>query len=197
MVLTPIVFVQTVKEMMYVSQMEEFDGKGCPIPTSGGRLVSLLTVYKYWKENGIGELDDLPTFKIANSTLSLADAKHIELLHTILSGFISPNEPPFKIQYKKDGDEWRDVALSDQIRIAAIMFSMEKTKQMHLERRLIQNNQLLISVSYTQGGFKLDLNDANGGDMDPVFSRFIVVDGGTWFTVPVSTSAGEPAAINL
>ena len=177
--------------------MEEFDGKGCPVPTSGGRLVSLLTVYNSWKENGAGEFNDLPTFKIVNSTVSLADTKYIELLHTILSGFISPNEAPFKIQFKKDSDEWCNVALPDQIRIAAIMFSMEKTKQTHFERRLIQNNQLLISISYTQGGFKLDLNDATNGDMGLVLSRFIVTDGGNWFTVPVSTSGGESAKTSL
>jgi hypothetical protein len=156
------------------------DNAICPVPTCGGKLVSLKHVYASWRKNTELNNEGFSPFYVPTSTnpLTLADPNQILLIHTIMQQTVTNNEPPFKIQFMKDDGEWHDIAFIDQIRIAAVMFDMRNKKcsgRKLVEHRLLHNNQLIITVSFEQGVFKFDIYV--GEVMQPVESQLIVLDG--------------------
>ena len=155
------------------------DNTVCPVPTCGGKLVALKHVYASWKKHTELNNEGFSPFYVPTSTnaLTLADPDQILLTHTIMQQTVTHNEPPFKIQFMKNGGEWRDVAFIDQIRIAAVMFDMRNKKCSGHEHRLLHNNQLLILVSFEQGVFKFEIKGMLGEVPQSVESRLIVLDG--------------------
>jgi hypothetical protein len=121
--------------------------------------------------------DELPPFKTQDMVqVRLADPNQIMLVHTILKEFFPPMiDPPFKIQYKKNSDDqWRDINFIDQIKIAAVMFTMKRKKSI-MEQRLVQNHQLLISIAIEHDMFKFGVKTISNGESIP--SRLVVTDG--------------------
>ena len=120
--------------------------------------------------------EGLPPFVVPNSTDTLADPNQILLIRTILKD-VAHNDPPFKIQFKKDGGEWCDIDFTDQLRIAAVMFYMQKNNIKQPEHRLLHNNQLLIVVSFEQSVFKFEIHEIVGKSHHPIESQLVVLDG--------------------
>jgi hypothetical protein len=149
----------------------------CPVPTRGGKLVSLKHVYASWKKSTtVLGVEGLPPFIVPNSTDTLADPNQISLIRAILKD-VTHIDPPFKIQFKKDGGEWCDVEFTDQIRIAAVMFYMQKNNVKLPEHRLLHNNQLLIMISFEHSVFKFEIKEIIGESIQIIESQLIVLDG--------------------
>ena len=161
----------------------EKDKLRCPVPTRGGKLISLSSVYASWKKNGVVKdwtNEAFPPFQAPNypGLMALADPNQVLLFHTLLTAAFTTNEPPFKIQFKKDGGEWCDVVFTDQIKIAAVIYRTKQGERQGkpTEHLIVQNNELFFSVSFVQGVFKFDIKEFIGETMKHIPSRLIVID---------------------
>ncbi len=153
----------------------------CPVPTLNGSLISLKHVYNSWKNDGVGimlDRDIIPPFTLPNmqGTMTLATPCQINLIHRISHEFRFSMEPPFKIQYKQEEDDtWVDIFFTDQILIASVMYQMKHGPNA-IERRLVQNNQMLITINLEQQVFKFDIKKAAHSPMTEIPCRLIAMD---------------------
>jgi hypothetical protein len=151
----------------------------CPVPTLNGSLISLKHVYNSWKNDGVRNvLDTMPPFTMPNvpGIVTLASSCQINLIHQISHEFGISVEPPFKIQYKQgEDDTWVDIFFTDQILIASVMYQM-KHGPSAMERRLVQNNQMLITINLEQQVFKFDLKNTAQPPMTEIPCRLIAID---------------------
>ena len=159
----------------------------CPVPMSNGYLISLKHVYNSWKMNGVKhtstDWNTIPPFKLPDSTdnLLLAHPDQILLIHHITLDIGVSAEPPFKVQYNLEGQDgfWRDIMLTDQIRIASVMYQMK-----HIQPEvgkiskhcLVQKNQFLVEVTLEQQVFAFKIKEAESNPMKEILSRLIVSD---------------------
>jgi hypothetical protein len=155
--------------------------KLCAVPSRDGVLVLLKHVYTSWCKDGIMEMHDssglLPPYTTPDHQLRvLAPLDQIQMVHVILNEFFPTMEPPFKIQFKKEGEEWCDIVFSDQVRIASVMFYMKRIKK-KTERRLVHNDQFLIFISLDNNIFKFELVAFDESKQSPTSSRLVVTDG--------------------
>jgi hypothetical protein len=139
-------------------------------------------VYTSWKKDGVLKLHDavglLPAFTTPElTTRELAPLDQIQSVHTIMHELFPTMDPPFKIQFKREGgDDWCDIAFSDQVRIAAVMFFMKKTKSTE-ERRMVHYNRFLIAISLDTDVYKFEITEFDGSKHKVLASRLIVTDG--------------------
>jgi hypothetical protein len=152
----------------------------CPVPTINGNLISLKHVYNSWKNDGVRNVldrDTLPPFTLPNApgVVTLAPPCQINLIHQISHDIGISVKPPFKIQYKQEGedDTWVDIFFTDQILIASVMYQM-KHGPSATERRLVQNNQMLITINLEQQVFKFDIKSISS--MTEIPCRLIAMD---------------------
>lgn len=169
----------------------------CPVPMRNGGLVSLKFVYNFWKENGVSWIPDDQTYPSFNGMLYadnsisvtqyLSNPSQIQTFHEVFVQLGLQHEPPFKIQFR-DGDdtladedtEWSDIIFFDQIRIASIMYHMkckqEDASQCLIQRRTVQQNQLLITISLHQETFKFEIWKASLQELHPIQCRISSID---------------------
>jgi hypothetical protein len=159
----------------------------CPVPMSNGYLISLKHVYNSWKKDGVKhkstDWNSIPPFKLPDSIdrVSLARPDQILLIHHITLDLGISAEPPFKVQYNlhdQDGD-WTDIMLTDQIRIASVMYQMKHAlKEVSKISRhcLVQKNQFLVEISLEQQVFEFKIKEAESNPAREVRSRLIVSD---------------------
>lgn len=159
----------------------------CLVSTRDGVLVSLKYVYCSWKKDRFATVPgrQLPAFKDPSGTemLTLSSPTQIALLNTIFLELGFSNEPPFKLQFKKEiNDPWKDINLNDQIKLASVMFSMqhnlsETPDKRMTEHRIVQDNQLLVSVCLFQPNkYSFEIKEIKNEIMNPLISRMLVLD---------------------
>jgi hypothetical protein len=155
----------------------------CPVPTLNGNIISLKHVYNSWKNDGVRNVtdrDSIPSFTMPSipGTMALAAPCQINLIHQISYESGISVEPPFKIQYKPgegEEDPWMDVYFTDQILIASVMYQMKHNKRA-VERRLVQNNQLFITISLEQQVFKFEIKETAHEPMKEIQCRMMATD---------------------
>lgn len=159
----------------------------CPIPMSNGYLISLKHVYNSWKKDGVKhssiDWNTIPPFKLPgstdNQTLALPD--QILLIHHIALDIGISVEPPFKVQYNMQGQEdgWSDIMLTDQIRIASVMYQMKHTQQevsKITKYCIVHKTQLLVEVALEQNVFSFKIKETESNPMTEIPSRLVVSD---------------------
>ena len=114
---------------------------------------------------------------------TLADPGQILLIHHITRDLGFSTEPPFKVQYKQNHEEeWRDIDLTDQIRIASVMYQLKHTQgdaSKITNCCIVHQNQLLVEVTLEQKVFEFKLFEFKlqaSSPIEEIPSRFIVSD---------------------
>jgi hypothetical protein len=116
---------------------------------------------------------------------TLADPDQILLIRDITHDLGISTEPPFKVQYKKnreEEEEWGDIDLTDQIRIASVMYQLKHTQgdaSKITNCCMVHQNQLLVEVSLGQKVFEFKLFEFKlqaPSPIEEIPSRFIVSD---------------------
>ena len=162
----------------------------CAVPMRNGCLISLKHVYNSWKNDGVKnrsiDWNTIPPFRMPGSSDSdtLADPDQILLIHHITRDLGISTEPPFKVQYKQnqEEEEWRDIDLTDQIRIASVMYQLKHTQGEASKINsccMVHQNQLLVEVTLGQKVFEFKLFEVKlqaSGPIEELPSRFIVSD---------------------
>ena len=178
--------------MHWQTFIDPFDKKTavCPVPVRNGYLISLKHVYNSWRNDGVKnrsiDWNIIPPFRMPGSSDSdtLADPDQILLIHHITRDLGISTEPPFKLQYKKnqEEEEWRDIDLTDQIRIASVMYQLKHTQgdaSKITNCCIVHQNQLLVEVSLGQKVFEFKLFEFKlqaSNPIEEIPSRFIVSD---------------------